>query len=171
MVNRERLLYRLLRPLVQEWGYKEVEAALSHLNDDTVRVGTVRLHEERNQDIERRQSKRLLAVEQVARAHLPRDQEESLQELATRFDQKQFLPSVSDAKEFLMMMGEKPGAIKDRSDAFRRLLDALLPLTPERLRQLAKNSALHSGPSKLGPLSDAISSAAQSLSRYREPNE
>jgi hypothetical protein len=67
------------------------------------------------------------------------------------------------------MIGERPGAIKDRSDAFRRLLKVLPALPPEQLERLG-NSALHSGPSQLGPLSDAIASAAASLPRQREPN-
>jgi hypothetical protein len=110
----------------------------------------------------------LLASEQVARAELPKAKEAALRELAIRFDQKQFLPSVSDVREFLMMMGEQPGAIKDRSKAFGRLLKALSVLPPERLERLA-SSTLHSGPSQLGPLSDAISAVAGAITRQREP--
>ncbi len=110
----------------------------------------------------------MLASEQVARAQLPEAQEVVLRELAMRFDSKEFLPSVSDVREFLIMIGERPGAIKDRSEAFKQLLKALSGLPPERLERLA-NSARHSGPSQLGPLSDAISAAAASLPRHREP--
>ena len=59
--------------------------------------------------------------------------------------------------------------MKDRFDAFRRLLKPLSALPLEQLERIA-SSALHSGPSRLGPLSDAISAAAASLPRHREPN-
>jgi hypothetical protein len=90
-------------------------------------------------------------------------------ELALRFDQRQFLPNLSDVREFLIMMGERPAAMKDRAEAFRLLLKALSVLPPERVARLA-NSAIHSGPSQLGPLSDAIAGAAASLPRHREPS-
>jgi len=168
MTARKSLLENLLRALVQEWGHDEVQTALGRLGtssgSDALSGGV-----EQNGHSKKRRSARLGAVEQVARAHLAEAQAAALLELATRFDRKQFLPSISDVREFLLMMGERPGALKDRSDAFRRLLSALSRLPPERLEKLA-SSAQHTGPSQLGPLSDAISAAAASLPRYREPN-
>jgi hypothetical protein len=164
MANRKSLLNNLLRTLVREWGYEAVEAALTGLSqtDASELAGT-------NDRGTRRRPPKLLASEQVARAHLSETQGETLRELAGRFDRKQFLPSMVDVREFLIMMGERPGAIKDRSEAFRRLLEALSKLPPDRLSRVA-NSARHSGPSQLGPLSDAISAVAASLPRHREPS-
>jgi hypothetical protein len=169
MKSRKALLNNLLRTLVQEWGHKEVQAALAQLADA---VGGTDAHLPeggRSEGIRRtRNATKLLASEQVARAKLAEAQRAVLEELALRFDRKQFLPSVPDVREFLVMMGERPGAMKDRSEAFRRLLVALSGLPLERLKRL-ESSALHSGPSQLGPLSDAISAAAASLPRQREP--
>lgn len=164
MAGRNSLLSNILRILVQEWGHQEVDAALADLISNTktsVDDYKVKRH---------RVSTRPLAIEQVARAQLPEAQEGTLRELATRFDRKQFLPTVSDVREFLLLMGENPGMMKDRSEAFRRLLRAISGLPPEQLERLAA-STHHSGPSQLGPLSDAISSAAASLPRNREPND
>jgi hypothetical protein len=167
MRNRKALLNSLLRTLVQEWGHEEVGASLAQFS---VAAGSTAAHRPASDGPEgtqkTRSATRLLAREQVARAQLPEAQEVALLELAIRFDRKQFLPSVSDVREFLVMIGERPGAMKDRSEAFRQLLKALSALPPERLERLA-NSALHSGPSQLGPLSDAISAAAASLPRSR----
>jgi hypothetical protein len=169
MTSRKALLSNLLRTLVQEWGQREVEAALAQLSDTANSTNAPQLSRGEAKANHRTRSRmKLLASEQVARAQLPHAQEATLRELAVLFDRKQFLPSVSDVREFLIMMGETPGTMKDRSEAFRRVLKVLSELPPERLERLA-NSGLHSGPSQLGPLSDAISAAARSLPRYREP--
>lgn len=170
MTNRKALLSSLLRALVQEWGHKEVETALGQLSEWDGRTHTQLPASGGPEAIQRsRKATKLRACEQVARAHLPEVQEAVMLELAKRFDRKQFLPSVSDVREFLVMMGERPGAMKDRSEAFRWLLKSLSGLPPERLDQLV-NSGLHSGPSQLGPLSDAIATAAASLPRHRAPS-
>jgi hypothetical protein len=165
MATRKAFLNSLLRALVQEWGYKEVVSTLTQFSNAPKGPEPKFGGSERHQ---RSQSAtKFRAIEQLARAELPAAQVLAWRELATRFDRKQFLPRVSDAREFLVMMGESPGTMKDRSAAFRRILKALSDLPPERLERLT-NSALHSGPSELGPLSDAISAAAVSLPRHRE---
>jgi hypothetical protein len=170
MTSRKALLNSLLRPLVQEWGHREVEAALAELSDAADITDRHRRSSSGPGGVQRtRRPTKLLASEQVERAQLPEAQKVALQELAMRFDRKQFLPSFSDVRDFLIMMGERPGAMKDRSQAFRLLLRALGELPTERLKDLA-STAIHSGPSELGPLSDAISAAATSLPRHREPS-
>jgi hypothetical protein len=166
--SRKVLLSSLLRALVDEWGHKEVEVALARLSPATSTIERHMLTSGQRQKLQGARAK-LLASEQVARAPLPDAQKAALQALAIRFDQKQFLPSNADVREFLLMMGETPGTMKDRSDAFRRLLKSLSVLSPDRLDRLVK-SALHSGPSQLSHLSDAISAAAASLPRNREPS-
>jgi hypothetical protein len=167
MTSRKALLNSLLRALLQEWGQVEVQAALARLSNGGGETAAPPLG--RGSELTPRLQTKLLATEQVARARLSDSQAPALRELAARFDRKQFLPSVSDVREFLVMMGERPGAIKDRSTGFRLLLVALSELPQERLERLA-NSARHSGPSQLGPLSDAIAGVAASLPRHRDPS-
>jgi hypothetical protein len=155
------LLENLLSVLIKEWGYLEVQNALARLPTTNAQDLT-----EISEREGRAASRKLRAIEQVERAKPSPSQIPSLTELAQRFDQKQFLPSTSDVREFLIMIGERPSGIKDRSQAFRELLRALIKYSPEQLEQLA-NRSRHSGPSQLGPLSDAITSAAQSLPRHR----
>jgi hypothetical protein len=159
-----KLLENLLLVMLREWGHLEVENALARLMANTQSLDELSAHERRATP------RKLLAIEQLQRAKLSDAQIPSLTELARRFDQKQFLPSTSDVREFLIMIGERPSGIKDRAEAFRKLLKALVKYSPERLEQLA-NSSRHSGPSQLGPLSDAITSAARSLPRHHEPDQ
>jgi hypothetical protein len=98
---------------------------------------------------------------------------ETLLALAAKFDRKEFLPSVVDIREFLAMMGEESGGIKDRADGFRRLLPSFSQLLPDKLEHLV-NSARYSGPARLGPLSDAIRSTGEAIRRrdgVRDPDQ
>jgi hypothetical protein len=171
MAHRDALLIDSLRSLVRQWGHKEVKAALADVCgtagwDDASQSPNI--GDERTKRL--RSATKLLASEQVARAQLPEVQEVILLKLAVRFDRREFLPSISDVRQFLIMMGETPGAMKDRSEAFRRLLKLLSRLPLERLEQLM-SSSLYSGPSQLGPLSDAISTVAASRPCRNKINE
>jgi hypothetical protein len=161
MAMKTTLLERLLAALVQEWGDTEVQNALLRLTTSTARDP-----DDLSEPEKRPPARKLRAIEQVERANLSPAQIPLLTELAQRFDQKQFLPSTADVREFLIMIGERPLSIKERSQAFRELLRALIKYSPQQLEQLVARSR-HSGPSQLGPLSDAITSAAQSLPRHR----
>jgi len=167
MKTRGTLLSKLMQTLVDEWGHEKVAAALA---DTAVSSNEQAL--ERAPSQKRRTAPkgvRPSATEQIERAALDGERRDVLLQLAARYDSKQFLPSVADVREFLIMMGERPTDMKDRKDAFRILLRNLLPLPIDRLTQLA-STALHSGPSQLGPISDAISAAGERLPRQRQPD-
>jgi hypothetical protein len=168
MKTRRTLLDKLMRTLVDEWGREEVAAALADTNISSGdsrgrRAGGSKLHPAGER-------LRLSATDQIERTALEGRQKEALLQLAERYDRKQFLPSVADVREFLIMIGERPIGMKDRQEAFRILLQSLLRLPEERLQQLAR-TALHSGPSELGPLSDAIAAAGERLPRQRQNSD
>jgi len=161
MKSSKALLTKLLRMLVDEWGHDEVAAALASTNaSDSLRSAE-------NPPRSSKKRVRLTATEQIERSALEGEQKEVLLQLAGRYDQKLFLPSVADVREFLIMMGVRPIDMKDRTQAFRVLLESLMRLPVARLQQLAQ-TALHSGPSELGPISDAITIAGERLPRLRQ---
>ncbi len=165
------LLLKLTRMLVEEWGYNEVQKALAQLSDVRSRAHIASASrklapQQPSPNREANRSKKPTAVEQVTRFSTPDSERETLLAIAAKFDQKEFLPSVRDIREFLMMMGEESGAMKDRFDGFRRLLPSLSQLPPDRLKRLA-SSARYSGPAQLGPLSDAINSTGEAMRRSK----
>src|SRR5258708_7563444 len=116
MKSRKALLIKLLQTLVDEWGYDEVASAIAGTaasSNDPGRAKTSQL---------RKKKAKPNATEQIERATLRGEQGEALLQLAARYDQKLFLPSVADVREFLIMMGVRPVTMKDRSEAFRILL-------------------------------------------------
>jgi len=164
MKSRKALLIKLLQTLVDEWGHENVAAALARTNVSL--EGPAEGPQARSS----KKSVRLGATEQIQRSALEGEQKEALLLLAARYDQKLFLPSVTDVREFLIMMGTRPIGMKDRTQAFRVLLGSLTQMPVTRLRQLAQ-TALHSGPSELGPISDAIASASERLPRHRQTSD
>lgn len=162
MSKRKNLLMSLLRPIAQEWTKKEIELALVEI------WGELSASCDISCDVPRIISKKITASEQVLRSKVSGKHRQIILELAGRFDRKEFLPSISDVKELLIMMGYHDVMIRDRSDSFRRLLRVFQELPLDQLKRIA-DSPRHSGPSKLGPLSDAISSAAASIPRLRPP--
>lgn len=162
-----KLLNKLLRTLIDEWGYEEVIQELSRID---------RHSSETSKDLERysrirsKQKAKLNPTEQAERATQDYPQKQALVRLAHRYEQKQFLPSVAAVREFLMMRGAAADRIKDRDQAFRLLLKYLLQLSTDQLEQINR-SALYSGPSQLGPISDAIAAAGNRLARRPEETE
>lgn len=158
-MTKKSVLTSILRALVKEWGHEEVASTLSNLASEN---HLSERSDSRGRPPRRSRNDSKTAVAQVERAKATDPVRHLLLDLASRYDRNEFLPSTADTRELLFMIGIEPEPIKDRSQAFRRLLEALLPLSPEKIEQIAR-SGRHSGPSRLGPLSDAISEAANTI--------
>ncbi len=161
MKSRKSLLIKLLQSLVEEWGPDEVFSTLEKV------IGQAKHGSHRDLwpvASKTRRSQRFAAMQLVEKLEIQSDVKQPLTILANRFDDKDFLPSVADVREFIIMAGERPPTMKNRQESFRNLLRVLLRLPPDRLRQLAE-AAGHSGPAQLGPISDAISAAGERIAR------
>lgn len=167
MKTRRTLLKSLLNALVDEWGRDEVAAALA--STAVSPGGSLANNATSQRPRPSREHVRPSATAQVEQATVGGERKGVLLQLADRYDRRQFLPSVADVRQFLIMMDERPVAIKDRREAFRVLLQSLIQLPVERLQHLSR-TAQHSGPSELGPLSDAISAVGERLPRHRHAN-
>jgi hypothetical protein len=167
-------LVKLIRTLVEEWGCDDVQKALAQVSN----TGGHRVSSGPGKGVARQpspnreagRSKKLTAVEQVARLSIPDRERETLFVIAAKFDRKEFLPSVVDIREFLAMRGDDSSGVKDRLDGFRRLLRSLSQLPSDKLEGLA-SSTRYSGPAQLGPLSDAIRSTGEEIRRKKRAPE
>lgn len=166
MKNHNGVLSRVLQTLVDEWGYDRVAQELSR----TSRLSDLPLPSGRSKNGSTKRKLKLRPTEQVEKMPLDASRREALLRLAKRYEEKEFLPNVAAVKEFLAMAGYDPGPIKDRDQAFRTLLLTLLQLPTERLYQLM-HSSLHSGPSQLGPISDAIAAVGEQLPRRAQASD
>lgn len=150
--KRHDLLESLLTPLLREWGRDAVLACIAELDANSA----PRERQRRPDSADRSASTRKpSAVEIADRAELPTAKRVALLSLASLFDRKLFLPTASDVRLFLELRAQQPGPVKQRQDAFRKVLSLLSGMADEELDRLIKSST-HAGPTQLGPLSDAI---------------
>jgi hypothetical protein len=157
--KRHDLLESLLTPLLREWGRDAVLACIAELDANSV----PRERQRRPDGADRSPSSRKPnAVEITDRAELPTTKRDALLKLASLFDRKLFLPTASDVRHFLELRAQQPGPVKQRLDAFRKVLALLSGMADEELERLIKSST-YAGPTQLGPLSDAIRATGAAL--------
>lgn len=157
-VSRADLLSSLLRVLVDEWGYGPVRDCLNALWGVNEAQS---LEESRGSEQHSRgKAEKLTASALAAKITLPPEQKRLIQDLAERYDSKLFLPTAGDIRYFFEIHGETAPSIKQRSETFRRVLKVLLTMQESALRKIIEDDA-HSGPSRLGPLSEAMRSVGE----------
>lgn len=153
-LGRDRLLRSLLAALVDEWGVDTVRDELGRLSAEPPG------YERKREGIAvaglgEQTKEKPNAAALAAKVSLPPTQKQLVQDLAAKFDNKEFLPSAGDIKYFFEVHGEAIPPVKQRSEAFRRVLRLLSSLPEASLRKIITEGA-HSGPSSLAPLSDAM---------------
>lgn len=161
------LLRSFVNTLVEEWGYDEVSKLLGELRASGGVPSDSRGGDD--QRINRKQEKPTARV-LAERASLPPEQKRLVQSLAEKYDAKLFLPSSGDIRYFFEVHGEAEPPTKQRSEAFRKVLKLLSAMPESSLRRMIEDDA-HSGPSRLGPLSDAMRGVGEqrSLARHLVP--
>lgn len=159
-INTDRLLTLILQSLVEEFGVQQVRERLNKLSNASAEQEADDRSTKENSST-RPVEKRPRVSGMVAMAEaLPDDSEKTklIRDLASRFDNKTFLPSMGDVKHFAEMRGGSVRA-KQRSDSARSLLLLLSSMNIENLQKIVTAES-HSGPSQLGPLADAIKDRA-----------
>lgn len=151
------LLQSLLITLIDEWG---VDVVVDCLNELSVSAGGKNIAKSAKGDAGRQKGRvaareRLTASLMVSRTSLPVDKKNLINILAERYDDKLFLPSSGDIRYFFEAYGEDVPNVRQRNDAFRMVLRLLSGMTESALRKIVDSGA-HSGPARLGPLSDAM---------------
>jgi len=95
------------------------------------------------------------ALERVEKMDLPAQTAASVAELARRFDEKAFMPTMGDIANFCRAHDVEMPASKSRASAIPRVFAAIAAMDAEDLQMLLDYGAF-SGPSRLGPIADAI---------------
>ena len=155
------ILAELLQLIVRNWGKEAVLAELTQLGDDEFMKGAAKVRSNagapaREPPLRKTRS----AVRQVEALNEAGNRREALFLIATKYDEKKFLPALSDIREFLAMRSGERRSVKDRSQGFSLLLEVLKEMSPGHLDDLASSDNF-SGPLQLAPLSNAIKAAGE----------
>lgn len=151
-LNRDQILNELLRTLVLGWGFAPVSHALQELqrNNDWTSPSPKSKKATQKDDS---QAEKMLEV-----AILPDHTKEMIVEFARNYDRKLAFPKLSDAKSFLISHHENPKDVKNRNQAFSRMIPLITKMSEKGLARLISYSR-HSGPARLDAISDAIKDA------------
>ena len=103
----------------------------------------------------RAKTKKTTAPEYVAKMDLPSEKERGMAELAKRFEEKSFLPSFGSIREFCRIYRIVEPASKSRVSALPRIFKFIATMETSDIQRIL-DSGLFSGPSRLGPIADAI---------------
>ena len=157
-MTRDRLAASL-RELVREHGFEPVSRALDEIGEldgPTRNAATGTGRPVQRAAVKRGKQKRATtALERVQKIDLPRETADRVVELAKRFDEKSFMPTFGDIAHFCQAYNIDEPKSKSRASAIPRVFRAIAAMDAEDIQMLLDYGAF-SGPSRLGPIADAI---------------
>lgn len=145
-----------LQPIIQEHGLGAVLKSLGEIedaHDESVKHPARPLEGAKGGTKQRRP--KVTAPEYVRKMELPSEKFVAVSELAERFQQKSFLPSFGDVANFCQVHDIEVPASKSRLNAIPRIFSFIAEMDIEEVQRIL-DYELFSGPSRLGPISDAI---------------
>ncbi len=153
-----------LRELVQEHGLEQVSRLLheiggldGHAQDAVPSSGSPT---QRAADSRPKRKRAATALERVEKMDLSSETADSVVLLAKRFDEKSFMPTFGDIAHFCREYDIEEPASKSRASAISRVFGTIATMDAEDIQILLDYGAF-SGPSRLGPISDAIARSSR----------
>ena len=158
MTNRK--IETILRPIVQEHGLGSVLEALGKIaSEDKAQSApphAVNGADKPAKSNKSKRSKKPTATEYVAKMELLPEKRTTIGEMAERFERKDFLPTFGDIRNFCQIYGIDVPASKTRASAIPRVFKFIATEMDAREAQRILDDGMFSGPSRLGPIADAI---------------
>ena len=142
-----------LRPIVRQYGLGSVLESLGKIAD-AQRESSAQAGADRGNKPKKR-SVKATAPEYVSKLELASEKVVPVVELAERFECKAFLPTFGDIAHFCQMYGIEVPASKTRTSAIPRVFKHIASMETEEVQRIL-DDGLFSGPSRLGPIADAI---------------
>ena len=145
--------------MVREHGFEQVQQYLSEIG---LSEHSLNGHDQRTEPADgvavkpsRKRRPKPTASQYVAKMEIAPENESPVSELAGRFDAKSFLPSFGDVIDFCQCYGMDEPASRSRANAIPRVFKLIVSLEAHEIRGIIEQG-LFSGPSRLGPIADAI---------------
>ena len=155
-------LRNALHRLIQDHGYSEVRRGLRELRSSDFPGKYLRRSKKDDMSSSsrattkpKRHSSKVTAPEYVAKAEISSENRPLVDELSRRFENKSFLPTFGDVRNFCQIYGIDEPASRSRAGAIPRLFKFLATMEPDEIRRIL-DDGMFSGPSRLGPIADAI---------------
>lgn len=146
-----------LRPIVRQYGLGSVLESLGKIAD-AQRERSAQAGGSSDIDKGKKPKKRSVkatAPEYVSKLDLSSEKVASVVDLAECFERKAFLPTFGDIAHFCQTYGIEVPASKTRANAIPRVFKHIASMEIEEIQRIL-DEGLFFGPSRLGPIADAI---------------
>lgn len=148
-----------LRSIIHQYGLEQVIRSLRQLemsgtqSEDSKRI--LRQSSDTTPSNSNSKRARVTAPDRVAKMGLPPEKEQAVIELARMFQDKSFLPTFPDIANFCQIYGIDEPASRSRDSAIPRVFNFIAEMEPADIQRIL-DEGMFSGPSRLGPIADAI---------------
>ena len=161
-----------LRLIVRQYGFEQVDQSLReiHLADRQLKSSKQSKVLSDKKAVTKSLNKRakVNALEYVAKMELSAEKKPVAVELANRFENKAFLPTFGDIRNFCQIYGIDEPASKSRASAIPRVFKFIATMEPDEIQRIL-DDGMFSGPSRLGPIADAIRRNGRAARTYSSP--
>ena len=149
-----------VRVMVEEHGLERVERVLSDIRKSTVRgrsrgQSTNRTMQDPKTGRNQPKREKITAPVYVSKLMLASETKKLLEEVAIKYEEKVFLPTIGEIGNFCAIHGIKVPASPSRVSAIPRVFKFLAQLEPRDIQAILQAN-MFSGPSRLAPIADAI---------------
>lgn len=156
----ESRLKRELRTIVREYGLDQVDRSLLEIRSDLAESTKVNealsLGGLKGGNLKGgKKRERTNAITYVEKMNLAHDKKAVLRQLATNFEERTFLPTGGDLQNFSSLYDVDLPASRSRATAIPRVFKFLASLDVEETQRILDEERF-SGPSRLGPIAEAI---------------
>ena len=166
----------ILRAIVFQYGIEHVERTLHKLRQSNdARMHALELLASESSKKPRRTSAPkkkpdVAASMYVSKMKLSSDIHTVLLGLAGKFEDKTFLPTLGDVRNFCTTHNVDERSISSRVSAIPRIFGFLATLETEDIQRIL-HSDVYTGPSRLAPIADAIRRSSEQRMEKEHPNE
>ena len=155
-----------IEAMVARHGFETVSRVLREMEARHVEPNTASATAEHKRPRSRgaRTKQRQSAVHYVRAMKVPAEHTKVVERAAEEFEQRSFLPTLSDVRRFCEVYGIEEPRSKSRTSGIPRVFKFLLTMDVADIERML-DDRMFSGPAELGPIADAIRGKA---SEYRE---
>ena len=157
-----------LRALVRQYGIESIERTLRRIREAFLHRGENEMLTARSTEHTPRKPRsrrpRITAVGYVSKLQVSTEMQAALWELAQKFENRTFLPTLGDIRNFCLIYGIEPPASHSRTSAIPRIFGQLAQLAPAEIQSVIQADS-YSGPSRLAPIADAIRRRSEQRAR------
>ena len=147
-----------LRTMVRQYGLTQVQKTLREIASSENSVGRSEDTGDSSgmvADSPKKTRTNISAMEYVEAMQLGSEIRPALIELATRFERKSFLPTMGDIRYFCQVYRMDNPVSRSRARSFPMIFRFIASMEPREIRRIV-DGKMFSGPSRLGPIADAI---------------